>query len=140
MVAEDETVASAVSEEERVSAAPPGGAAPFKVAVPITLIPPWTLVGDRDKACRPAGSMTRDVVRLTASLCAVIVTVFSPATPRVTTVIACEVAPAGIVKDFGPGIASASLLDRVTGRPPIGAGELRSTDPFAVPPPTTAVS
>jgi hypothetical protein len=44
-VTEEGTVAFVVSDEPRLTTAPPGGAFPFKVTVPVELTPPLTVAG-----------------------------------------------------------------------------------------------
>ena len=50
---------------ESVTTAPPAGAAPFKVTVPVEDVPPGTLVGFTDTAETPAGLTVSVAVRTT---------------------------------------------------------------------------
>jgi hypothetical protein len=55
-------VATAVLLLERVTAAPPVGAGPFKVTVPVAAVPPTTLAGAMEFDCKATGTTVRVVV------------------------------------------------------------------------------
>lgn len=53
----DGTVAAEVMLLERVTAMPPDGAGPFRVTVPVELVPPVTVVGFKDRELTEGGLM-----------------------------------------------------------------------------------
>ena len=86
-----------------------------------------------------AGSTKSRAVLDTAPLVAVIVAEVCAATPAVPMLIVADVAPVGTVTVLELGTAAELLLDRLTTRPPDGAGELSFTEPAAPFPPMTDV-
>lgn len=50
--------------EDRLTTVPPVPAAPFRVTVPVELVPPVTVVGDSETELRTAGVIVRVVVLL----------------------------------------------------------------------------
>ena len=58
-VIETGTVAAEGVSLERATTAPPGGALPVSVTVPVELVPPETLVGDSDREEMAAGLTVR---------------------------------------------------------------------------------
>jgi hypothetical protein len=118
--------------------APPLGAAPVSVTVPVELAPPRTVVGLLVIAERLAALMVRDAVRLTPSV-AVIVAEVLIATPNVVTGNVVEVFPAGTVTEVGTVAAAGLLLCRETETPPVGAGPVSVTVPVEGLPPITLV-
>ena len=64
-VTETGTVAAAVLDEDSVTEAPAGGARPVRVAVPVTVLPPTTLVGETVTLVRAAGVTVSDAVFVT---------------------------------------------------------------------------
>jgi hypothetical protein len=118
--------------------APPAGAAPVKVIVPVELAPPTTAVGLLVIEERLAALTVKDAVRLTPSV-AVIVAEVLVATPDVVTVNVVELLPAGTVTEVGTVAAAVLLLCRVTTAPPLGAAAVKVTVPVELFPPTTDV-
>ena len=118
--------------------APPAGAAPVKVTVPVELAPPTTAVGLLVIEERLAALTVKDAVRLTPSV-AVIVAELLLATPDVVTVNVVEVLPAGTVTEVGTVATAVLLLCRETETPPVGAGPVRVTVPVEGLPPIKLV-
>jgi hypothetical protein len=118
---------------------PPTGAGPFRVTVPVTLLPPTAGLGERDRLAIQ-GSIVRFAEELTSMQLAVIVTVVAVETQLVVTGKVLLVCPAGTVTDAGT-TARPELLLNPTIIPPAGAGPLSSTVPvdwvpFVLPPTT----
>jgi len=133
------TVAAVLSLDS-VTCAPPAGAGPSSVAVPVELLPPVTVVGftpseERRTGC---GFTVRVAGRVTPLYKAEMVTGVDAATVLVVTVNVVLVAPAGTVTLPGT-VAAVLLLDRVTDAPPAGAGPFSVTVPVEFPPPVTVV-
>jgi hypothetical protein len=140
-VTEAGTVAAAVLLLWREMLAPPDGAGPVKVTVPVEGLPPVTLVGliVRDVRLTEAGAVgvtvkvavcvaPNEPVMITAVFVLTAVVVIAKLAlvfPLVTTTLA-GVCPTAVL-----------LLDSVTVAPPIGAGPVRLTVPVAPDPPTT---
>jgi len=121
-----------------VTAAPPVGAAPLSVTVPVELLPPTTEVGDRvteDKAA----AVTVSVAFVLVPRVAVTTEVVVEATPNVVTVKVADVLPAETVTLAGTLAAAVLLLVRLTETPPVGAAAFSRTVPVELLPPTTLV-
>jgi hypothetical protein len=124
---------------ESVTCAPPLGAGPFRVTVPVEGFPPVTFVRLRVSEERTGGITTREVVRVPPED-AEIVTVVDVATALVFTGKVAVVAPAGTVTlPLGGTVAAVLLLERETTAPPLGAGPFRVTVPVEGVPPVTVV-
>src|SRR5437899_8187193 len=109
------TVAAAVLSLDSVTCAPPAGAGPSSVAVPVELLPPVTVVGftpseERRTGC---GFTVRVAGRVTPLYTAEMVTGVDAATVLVVTVNVVLVAPAGTVTLPGT-VAAVVSLDSVT--------------------------
>jgi hypothetical protein len=128
------TVAAALS-LDRVTTAPPAGAAPSKVTVPVEDDPPVTLAGLSDMLDRAAGLIVRVAV-CESPKSPVIVTETTAPTALVFTAKLAVVAPAATVT-LAATVASALSLDRVTTAPSAGAALLRVTVPVEEDPPVT---
>jgi len=128
------TVAIAVLLLESATVAPPAGAAPLRVTVPVEAVPPVTLVGLRLNEERVAGGVT---VRTAESLAAQMVTQLGAVTELVETVKFPDVAPAGTVTLTGTVATNGLPLKRVTTVPPAGAATFRITVPVETAPPVT---
>lgn len=117
---------------DSVTVAPPAGAAPLNVTVPVEELLPTTLVGvsDINESVKgggvPVGVTVRVAVPTTPPYVAEIVAAVAAATDVVVTVKLAVVAPAPTVTLAGT-VAAALLLDRVTAAPPDGAGALKVT-------------
>ena len=119
--------------------APPAGAGPVSVTVPVEGLPPTTLDGVTPSELNPAatGATVRGAVRVTPPYTAEIVTAVEPGTGVVVTVNVALVAPAATVALDGTVTADVLSLDSVTTNPPPGAGPLSVTVPVEGLPPTT---
>ena len=124
--------------ELKLITAPPLGAGPARVTVPVELTPPLTAAGLNVREASAGGLMVRlaDAV-LPASL-AVMMTVVCATTAEVVAVNVALVMPAETVPLAGTD-AAALLLDRVSTTPPAGAGTDKVTAPVEVFPPVTAI-
>ena len=131
------TVAAAVTEDVRVTTAPPEGALPVSVTVPVELVPPRTLVGERVTDVRAAGVTVRVAVWVTPEKTPEIVTGVEDPTPSVVTVNVFVEVPAATVTDAGTVAALVTEEERVTTTPPAGAGPVSVTVPVELLPPTT---
>jgi hypothetical protein len=138
------TLAAALS-LARATCAPPAGAGPLKVTVPVEdCTPPTTLVGfkvsEETVGSGGGGGVTvRAAVWVTLAKDAEMVTVVDAATALVFTGKVAFVAPAGTVTLEGT-LAAPLSLARATCAPPAGAGPLRVTVPVEdCAPPTTVV-
>src|SRR5271166_2260157 len=132
------TCAAAVLPLDRVTIAPPAGAEPFKVTVPVDVPPPKT----------DAGLTLTD-----ASTAAVTVKLAFWATPYAPEMVSDVVVPTGLVVTLKVAVvafaatvtvactcaAAVLLLDRVTTAPPAGAGPLSVTVPVDELPPSADV-
>jgi len=129
---------------ESATTAPPVGAAPLNVTVPVDdCAPPVTLVGfsvNEDNVTRAgAGGFTISVAILVVPPnAALIVTVVAVLTALVLTVKLALVAPAATVTLAGTRAAAVLLLESATTAPPAGAAPLNVTVPVdnCVPPVT----
>jgi hypothetical protein len=138
----DGTVATDVLLLDRFTLAPPEGAAPVNVTVPVELFPPLTLVGlsvsDESVTDEDAGLMVSVAWFELLPSVAVIVAVVIAVTDVVVTVKFVLVDPAGTVTLLGT-VALELLLLRLTTLPPEGAAELNVTVPVELVPPVTLV-
>ena len=138
------TLAAAVLLLDSVTCAPPDGAGPLKVTVPVEEFPPVTLAGLIVKEVRVgrgggAGVTVSEADRVAPPKAPEILTVVDAATVLVLTVNIALVAPAATVTLAGTLAAAVLLLDRVTCAPPVGAGPLSVTVPVDEFPPITLV-
>ena len=131
--------AAAVLLLESVTTAPPTGAGPLNVTVPVEESPPTTDVGLRLTDVRVAAVTVKVVVRVTVLYSAEIVTEVLLATGLVVMVKVAVVAPAATVTLAGAWAAAVLLLETVTSAPPTGAGPLNVTVPVEDTPPSTDV-
>jgi hypothetical protein len=137
-VIEAGTVAEALLLEIDILA-PPEGATPVKVTVPVAELPPVTLEGlteTDDNETVPAGVMASAAVLLTPLYVPVIVAETEDVTDLVVTVNVAVVAPAATVTEAGT-VAEALLLESATLTPPEGAVLFKVTVPVAEVPPVT---
>ena len=126
---------------DRLTTAPPGGAAALRVTVPVDDDPPATVVGFSvsaesvtDDACVTPSAANSVVPPRVATSCAVVLP-----TANVVAVNDALVAPAGTVTVAGTLTAPGSELLRLTAMPPVGAALPRVTVPVADVPPGTLV-
>ena len=133
------TVAANVLSLDNDTTAPPAGAGPLSVTVPVEGLPPTTLVGATPSELNPtaSGVTVRGAVRVTPPYTAEIVTAVEPDTGLVVTANVALVAPAATVTLAGTLAAEMLLLDNDTSAPPAGAGPLSVTVPVERLPPTT---
>jgi len=129
---------------ESTICAPPVGAGPLKVTVPVEEFPPTTLAGLTVNdvgvgAGGGTGLTVSDAVLLTPPRVAEIVTVVDALTTLVLTANAALVAPAAIVTLAGVRATTVLLLESAICAPPVGAGPLNVTVPVDEFPPTTLV-
>jgi hypothetical protein len=132
------TCATAVLSLWSVTVAPPVGAAPLKVTVPVDVAPPTTDVGLLVIEDKVAVLMLRVAVRLTPSVAVIVVEVLL-ATANVVMVKFADVLPAGTVTDAATVAAVVLLLCRDTLTPPVGAGPVSVIVPVEGLPPVTLV-
>jgi hypothetical protein len=126
---------------ERATTAPPLGAAPLSVTVPVDGDPPFTVAGfsaTEDSATAVAGSTVSNVVLVVPLYEAEMVTGVAAVTALVVTVNVVLVAPAATVTLAGT-VAADALLERATTAPPLGAAPLSVTVPVDDAPPLTLV-
>jgi len=123
---------------ETVTTAPPVGALPLRVTVPVELLPPTTEVGDLLSEDSDA-AVTVIVAFVLTPRVAVMTDVVVEATARVVTVKVAEVLPARTVTLAGVVAAAVLLLFSVTTAPLVGAAAVRTTVPVELLPPTTLV-
>jgi hypothetical protein len=126
---------------ESVTTAPPEGAAPFSVTVPVEPIPPVTLAGftDTDESVAVATGVTVKVADRVVPYVPEIVDEVVVETEAVVTLKVALVKPAATVTLTGTWAAVVLLLERVTTAPPEGAAPLRLTVPVELLPPRTLV-
>jgi hypothetical protein len=120
------------------TSAPPLGAGPFSVTVPVELAPPTTEVGLLLIEDKLAALTLRDAVRLAPNVAVMVMDVLV-ATAEVVTVKVVEVLPAGTVTEAGTLPAPVLLLDKAMASPPVGAAPLRVTVPVDELPQITVV-
>jgi len=119
--------------------APPAGAGPLSVTVPVEGLPPTTLDGvtPNELNSTATGVTVRGAVRETPPYTAEIVTVVEPDTGLVVTANVVPVAPAATVTLAGTTVAVVLSLHSDTTAPPVGAGPLSVTVPVEELPPCT---
>jgi hypothetical protein len=122
----------------RVTTAPPAGAAPVRVTVPVELFPPTTEDGVRVRE-ESVGALIVSAVDLLTPYVPVIVAVVLATTGVVVMVKVADRAPAAIVTLRGTCAAGVLLLIKVTTAPTVGAAPLRVTVPVELLPPTTEI-
>ena len=133
------TVATVVELLERLTTAPPVGAGPLRVTVPVDGFPPFTLVGFSVNELTVGVVTVSVAVVVAVPYLEVIVTEVLDARAEVVIVKLAEVAPAATVTLAGVCAADVLLLDRVTIAPPVGAAPVRVTVPVDEVFPTTEV-
>jgi len=128
---------------ERETVAPPAGAGPLSVTVPVEGDPPVTLVGfsvSKERVGRACGSTVSEAVLVTPAYDAEMVTGVDAVTALVLTVNVALLAPAATVTLAGTVAVDMLLLERETAAPPVSAGPLSVTVPVEVcTPPVTLV-
>ena len=122
----------------RVTTAPVAGAFPFRVTVPVELLPPTTDVGVLVSDDSVGALTVRVVVRMTPYVPEIVTEVFT-AIGLVEIVKVALLEPATIVTVAGTCAADVLLLLSVTTAPVGGAAPLRVTVPVELLPPTTEV-
>jgi hypothetical protein len=122
-----------------VTTAPPVGAAPVKVTVPVELLPPTTAVGLVVTDDKDTGAITVSVALWMTPSVPVITDDVLLATALVVTTKVADVLPAGTVTKGDTCAAAVLLLCRVTTAPPVGAAPFSVTVPVELFPPTTEV-
>ena len=127
------TFAAAVLLLDRITTAPPVGAAWVSVTVPVEEVPPVTEAGLSPMLLRTPANTVR-LALWTAPWLPEMVTVVFTATELVVTVNVAEVALGATVTLAGTCAAEVLLLERVTTAPPAGAGPLSVTIPVEVAP------
>jgi hypothetical protein len=132
------TCAAAVLLLDSVTIAPPAGAAPLRVTVPVELVPPTTDAGDLVTDDNEAVVTVNVAFALPPSV-AVTTDVVVEATLRLVTVNVPVVFPAATVTLAGTVAAAVLLLVSATEAPPVGAAALSVTVPVELAPPTTLV-
>ena len=120
-----------------VTVAPPLGARPLNVTVPVEFVPPLTLVGLRVKE-ESAGGVTVRVAEARPPPATIFAVVLEE-TGLVVTVNVDDVEPPGTVTLAGTCATLVWLELRLTTRPPAGAAALSLTVPVELTPPTTEV-
>ena len=133
------TVAVEVRELVRVTTAPLGGARPFNEAVPVAVLPPWTVIGARVRDESVAGVTVRFAVFVVPESVAETVTDVEEGTPSVLTENWIDVLPAATTMVAGTVAAPELELVRLTVEPPGGAAAPRITVPVVAVPDRTLV-
>lgn len=122
--------------DAKVTTAPPVGATPLIVTVPVELLPPTTEVGESVTLTRDAGVIVRVAVFGVPDSVAVMVAEVEVDTALVVIVNVAVVAPAATVTE--PGTVALELLElRLTVEPPVGAAAYRVMVPVDEVPPCT---
>ena len=132
------TVAAVVLLLVRVTTAPPGGAAPVRVTVPVLVVPPTTLEGLRVTEFKLAG-LTARVAPCWTPPQRRDVTDWVVVTPRVVTLNVLVLAPALTVTLAGTVATAVLLLERSTTTPPVAAAPVSVTVPVLGALPVTLV-
>jgi len=122
--------------DDRFTVIPPTGALPVSVTVPVEELPPSTVVGASDRPLKVGGLTVSVVVLVVTPSVAEIVTGVELATGLVVTVKVADVLPARTVTLDGT-VALPLFDDRLTTRPPEGAGANSVTSPVQEVPPRT---
>src|SRR5690349_2848215 len=133
------TLATSVSETESVTSAPPAGAGLPRTTVPLTLVPPVTVV-ESSAICTSApddAAIDSDADFAFAAV-AVIVAVSFDAGEVVVITNCADCTPAGTSTLAGT-VANELELDSATTAPPLRAMSVRRTVPTAFSPPATAL-
>jgi hypothetical protein len=133
------TLAAAVLLLPSVTSAPPAGAGPFSVTVPVDELPPGTNVGLNVTELRFAAVTVNVAVFVIVLYVAEIATDVLAATGAVVTLNVAVVAFGAIVTLAGTLAAALLLLPSVTSAPPAGAGPFSVTVPVDELPPRTDV-
>jgi hypothetical protein len=133
----DGTVAVDVLLLDNETDAPPAGAGPFNVTVPVEPIPPFTVAGLRESDNREGRFTEMFEERVTAPYDADMVADVEEETGKVVTAKVALVEPAGTVTDGGTAAADVLLLVNDTTIPPTGAGAESVTVPVEPFPPMT---
>ena len=120
----------------RVTVAPPGGAGPFKVTVPVAPVPPITEDGRTERPDKPADVTVSEADCVFTPWVPVMVVTVLPETAVVEMLNVAEVAPATMVTLAGA-VALELLEDKLTTDPPGPAGPFRVTVPVEELPPIT---
>ena len=133
------TLATEVLLLDNDTTAPPAGAGPLSVTVPVEGLPPTTLDGFTPNELNPTatGVTVRGAVRVTPLYTAEIVTAVEPDTALVVTENVALAAPPATVTLDGTVAADVLSLDNDTTAPPAGAGPVSVTAPVEGFPPTT---
>ena len=122
---------------DKDTTAPPPGAGPLSVTVPVEGLPPTTLDGFRERDASEGGFTVRVAVLVTTPYKAEIVTAVEPDTGVVVTGNVTLLAPAATVTLAGTLAADELSLLRETTAPPRGAAPLSVTVPVEGLPPRT---
>jgi hypothetical protein len=130
---------AAPSLTDSMTVAPPAGAGPLSVTVPVEEAPPTTVVGFSvsDESVAAAGVTVSEAVRATPLYDAEIVTDVDELTGLVLTAKVAVVAPLATVTLDGTVATLVLLLESDTTAPPLGAGALKVTVPVDEFPPAT---
>lgn len=131
------TVATEGFDEARFTIAPPDGASPLSVAVPVEVSPAITDAGFRDNVERTGASTLNCAVRVTPAYEAVMVDVESVVTTLVEIEKVADCEPARTTTDDGTEAAETFELLSATVKPPAGAEPLKLTVPVTIAPPYT---
>src|SRR5260370_2567957 len=123
----------------KLTTAPPAGALPFKVTVPVKPFPPISVAADRPRLVRLAAFTVTETVAEHSPMEAVIAAATFVAVGLADTVKFAEVCPAGTIT-LAPTWTSALLLWRFTLNPPSAASPVKITVPVRVFPPVTALA
>lgn len=135
----DGTVATEVLLLESAITAPPAGAGPLSVTVPVEELPPARLDALNVADARTGGMTVIELVCVAPLRTAEITVVVAVATGLVLIVNVVLVAPSGIVTVAGT-LTAGLLLDKDTTAPPVGAAAFIATVPVGEFPPVTLVA